>query len=898
MIYDRLSTVRLAPPAYRVDLLSRQHLLDRLQISSDAHLTIVAAPAGYGKTSLLAQWRLIQIEAGHRVAWLNIAGVDTDPTQFLADVIMALGQGGVTLGHLAIQAEQGFGDTPVKALVSSVVRVLLQEPRPIALIIDDLHRLPADSVEQVLVPLVATFPLTLHLLLSGRERPPLSVAELRSRGQLLEIIATELRFNRGEARQLLPRLTDAQLDTALETTEGWPVALQLCKLWLDREPERALLIPRFSGRVLEVADYLTEQVLADLPAEALSILQDVSILESFNADLIEALSGRSEAWFRLVRTRKLENFLMPLDEERYWHRVHHLLSDYLFDRLRDAHPERVAQLHAAASAWFETHGMLREAVQHANAAGDHARTAALIDRAGSWEMVIHGGYGLMRSMLRSMPKDRMRDFPRVYFAQLLQLAKEGSVQEALESYEAYRRLTNDFTQGCGTQIKPVKRDALMVWRLLYCYADRHLSPGDLVQVYREYEAMDLDDGVGRSTLLNAACMLGLGLGDMHNARIACQRAIDSLRRIGSVLGVNYCYLHLGLAHLHLGARREAEAIFRESLAMAEENFGVDSGLKSLSDAYLGIALHARGDAEAAQMHIGRSLEGIETGDGWCDAYAEVYETVAALALHSGGLPAAVAVMERALMTAKRRGLVRLEALVHAFHARFAASVGDITQACAAIDKVQPVFQADRWTHDPFWWRVDYASGIAVSLIALARNDNATADTMLAALHEACAAQQRLRQLAAVRALQSVSLFRAGRTEAAARMFSILLEERVIEDDLQLFVDFGAVLVPVAQFARKWGLENGVSSQVRRALGVLADHGGSQVLTASEQQVLSPREREVLIELSRGAPNKMIARALQMTENTVKFHLKNVFQKLGVQHRAAAIRAGRERGLLS
>ena len=269
-----------------------------------------------------------------------------------------------------------------------------------------------------------------------------------------------------------------------------------------------------------------------------------------------------------------------------------------------------------------------------------------------------------------------------------------------------------------------------------------------------------------------------------------------------------------------------------------------------------------------------------------------------MAFRSGGLTAALPVLERALMTAKRRGLVRLEALVHAYHARFAAIAGDIAQARAALDKVTPAFQADRWTHDPFWWRVDYASGSAIALIALGRADVAVVDATLAALNEACTAQHRVRQLAAVRALQAVALFRSGAADAAARDFSILLEERVIEDDLQLLVDLGTVLVPLAQYARKWGLDNGVSSQARRALGVLADQSGETGPASAESQVLSPREREVLIELSRGAPNKTIARALQMTENTVKFHLKNVFQKLGVQHRAAAIRAGRERGLLS
>lgn len=898
MTYERLLSLRLAPPAFRVDLLARPQLLERLRAPGDAQMTIVAAPAGYGKTSLLSQWRMRQLEAGHRIAWLNGGGLETDPPQFLADLILALSQGGAALGQLPSQAEQGFADTPIRALVSSLLRALLQETRPITLIIDDVHRLPADSVEQVLNPLVSSLPPALQLVLSGRERPTIGVAELRGRGQLIEVQAAELRFNLEEARHLLPELPEGPLQGLLAITEGWPVALQLCKLWLAREPRRASLIPKFSGRVLEIAEYLTEQVLADLPEDALAILQDVSILESFNADLIEALGGASENWFRLLRAHKLESFLMPLDDEQYWYRLHHLLSDFLAGRLRESQPERVLRLHAAASAWFESHGMLREAVQHATAAGDHARTAALIDRAGSWEMVIHGGYGLMRTLLRFMPKERERDFPRVYFAKLLQLAKEGRVQEAMESFNAYRRQTEDFTQLVGAPPSSVKRDALMVKHLLCRYADVHLAPDAIAQIYRECEELDPSDGVGRSALLNTACLIGLGLGDMQVARVACQRAIESLRRIGSVLGVNYCYLHLGQAHLHLGERREAEAMFRESLAMAEENFGVDSGLKAMSDVYLGFALYGRGDIAGAQAHIFNSLENIETGDGWFDAYADVYEILMAMDFHRGGVAAVESVVDRALLTAKRRGQPRLESLAHALHARFAAAAGELTAASVALAKVQPAYSAARWTHDPFWWRSDFAAGSAIALLHLAEGQLAEGEQTLGALHEACTQQRRFRQRAVVTALQCAVRFRAGRQEEAARTLAGALEDRLVEDDLQPLVDLGAVLVPVAQFARKWALESGVSAQARRALGQLADRGADVSVQDAQSRVLSPRELEVLIELARGAPNKTIARALQMTENTVKFHLKNIFLKLGVQHRAAAIRAGREQGLLS
>jgi LuxR family maltose regulon positive regulatory protein len=270
----------------------------------------------------------------------------------------------------------------------------------------------------------------------------------------------------------------------------------------------------------------------------------------------------------------------------------------------------------------------------------------------------------------------------------------------------------------------------------------------------------------------------------------------------------------------------------------------------------------------------------------------------AMAFNRGGLAELGPVVERAVMTSKRRGLPRLESLTHALHARFAAGIGEVTVASRALDKVQPAFSPARWTHDPFWWRSDFAAGSAIAMLQLARGELPAAEQTLNALQEACATQRRVRQLGAVRALQCAVKFRAGRPEDAARALAAVLEERLAEDDLQPFVDLGPMLVPAAQFARKWALDNGVSTLARRALGALADRGAEVRVPDAQSRLLSPRELEVLIELARGAPNKMIARALQMTENTVKFHLKNIFHKLGVQHRAAAIRAGRDQGLLS
>ena len=884
---------RLSPPSFRVALLERA-ALTRLVANGLAHKAVlVSAPAGYGKTALLSQWRAALQTHAIPTAWVALTPDDSDPAQVLTYLTMSVIAAGVAVGPLENLAEQWFADTPIPAAVASLVGYLAQETRPFVVFIDDVHNASRVAAEQVLEPLLQAGLPHLHLAVAGRTRPPLALAALRARGELLEFEAEALRFDDATLATLLPDLTAPQRSLLAARTEGWPVALQLARLWLTAKPDRVALIEGFSGRTAEVAEYLTEQVLADLPADISETLETTSALEALSAGLVEAVTGRTDAWAAVLAIPELAHLVVPLDESRVWYRLHPLLADYLRDRLRRRAPSLEARSQARASLWFECKSMPLEAVRHAAAGGDFARAASLIEQTGGWELVIFGGAGLMRALLAEIPTDRLVEFPRVEVFRALLDAKTGALGAARARFDeaAATVLKEGQLPAFST---PIGRDLRVVQHLLGRYQDYAIDPGALDELYAELDQVAATDGVARAALLNTACLLGLGLGEMQAAHEACARAVREMRGLGSLLGINYCTLHLGVASLHLGHRREAEAMFREAADLAEENFGADSALRALADVHLAVALVTRGDNEGTSALLERSLAQVEASDGWLDVYAEAYAAGIAAALSVSNLGRAEEYVRRALATAERRGLKRLEGVVRALQTRLYIRTGRLDEA-----RARHAWRPGIWRTVPFEWRVHQAQGIAAAELELASGQPGAARSILADLSAAASAGNRVRDARQVAYLDAAARCAAGEREPAAEALVALLEPAVREDDTAFLVDSGPLVVPLLQYARQWTRDRLASSLARQTLGHalarLSAVGASP--SASSGARLSERETEVLSELVQGSPNKVIARALQMTENTVKFHLKNVFHKLGVKHRTEAIRVAREQGLI-
>jgi LuxR family transcriptional regulator, maltose regulon positive regulatory protein len=377
-----LVETKLYPPKLRRSLVARPRLSGRLSRGAESRLTLISAPAGFGKTTLLAEW-LAATRTERSVAWLSLEESDSQPASYWTYLITALqavvpGVGASTL--LLLQSAQ----PPIETVLATVLNELGTVPNDIYLVLDDYHLIDSADVQAGMTFLVEHLPPQVHLVVSTREDPALPLARLRGRGELVEVRAADLRFTLDEVAAYLNDVIGLDLAAsdiaALEgRTEGWIAALQLAALSMEGRDDVAGFIAGFAGDDRYIVDYLVDEVLGRQPAHVRSFLVQTSLLDRLSGPLCDAVTGQHRGKAMLESLDRANLFVVPLDDSRRWYRYHHLFADVLQTHLIDEHPDRVAALHRRASQWYERNGEPSQAIRHALAAGDVERAAGLVE---------------------------------------------------------------------------------------------------------------------------------------------------------------------------------------------------------------------------------------------------------------------------------------------------------------------------------------------------------------------------------------------------------------------------------------------------------------------------------------------------------------------------------------
>jgi LuxR family transcriptional regulator, maltose regulon positive regulatory protein len=377
-----LVETKLYPPKLRRSLVARPRLSGRLSRGAESRLTLISAPAGFGKTTLLAEW-LAATRTERSVAWLSLEESDSQPASYWTYLITALqavvpGVGASTL--LLLQSAQ----PPIETVLATVLNELGIVPNDIYLVLDDYHLIDSADVQAGMTFLVEHLPPQVHLVVSTREDPALPLARLRGRGELVEVRAADLRFTLDEVAAYLNDVIGLDLAAsdiaALEgRTEGWIAALQLAALSMEGRDDVAGFIAGFAGDDRYIVDYLVDEVLGRQPAHVRSFLVQISLLDRLSGPLCDAVTGQHRGKAMLESLDRANLFVVPLDDSRRWYRYHHLFADVLQTHLIDEHPDRVAALHRRASQWYERNGEPSQAIRHALAAGDVERAAGLVE---------------------------------------------------------------------------------------------------------------------------------------------------------------------------------------------------------------------------------------------------------------------------------------------------------------------------------------------------------------------------------------------------------------------------------------------------------------------------------------------------------------------------------------
>ena len=436
-----LMATKLYVPKLRRGLVARPRLLERMGNGAEARLTLVSAPAGFGKTTVLAAWLYEASAEGRCVAWLSLDPADNEPALFWTYVVTAV-QGAVPgVGASALELLES-SPVPTELVLTTLLNELAAAPGEVWLVLDDYHLVDNHEVNEGLAFLLEHLPSQVHVVVSTRADPDLPLARWRVRGELLEIRAADLRFTPDETNAYLNVVTGLDLaaaDVAIleERTEGWIAALQLAALSLQGRDDVSGFIARFAGDDRYIVDYLIEEVLRHQSAAVRGFLLQSAVLDRLTGPLCDAVTGHDDGSEMLVALERANLFIVALDDRREWYRYHHLFADVLRARMLSEQPDQVSLLHQRASQWYERHDLTEEAVRHALAARDFDRAAHLIELAVA-AIRRHRQEATMYVWLKALPDDAIRRSPVLsvfYGSMLLASGDPDAVEPRLEDAE-------------------------------------------------------------------------------------------------------------------------------------------------------------------------------------------------------------------------------------------------------------------------------------------------------------------------------------------------------------------------------------------------------------------------------------------------------------------------------
>ena len=892
-----LLETKLHVPRWRRSLVARPRLSERMSRGAESALTLVSAPAGFGKTTLLAEWLAVAAADGRAVAWLSLDQCDNDPALFWTYLVAALKTAAPGAGAGALSLLQP-PEPPGEAGLVTLLNDLDAISNDVVLVLDDYHVIDARHVQDGMAFLLEHLPPQIHLVIGSRTDPALPLARLRGRGELAEIRAADLRFTPGEAAAYLNEvmglaLTAADVAALEGRTEGWIAALQLAALSMQGREDTAAFIGGFAGDDRYIVDFLAEEVLQRQPGHVQQFLLQTCILDRLSGPLCDAVTGQEGGKAMLAALERGNLFLVPLDDRRRWYRYHQLFADVLHARLRDEEPDEVPDLHRRASRWHEQNGEPAEAIRHALAAQDFGRAADLVELAIP-AMLRSRQEAAVLGWVELLPDEvvRVRPVLSVGFAGALLAGGEfEGVEARLRDAEQWLDGATGIRQGSQTPAAEMVVDDAKFRRLpaeieLYRAAQalaRGDGPGTVRHARRALGLSPADEHLGRAS---AAALLGLASwasGDLEAGYSGYAECMAGLRRAGHIADTFGCAIALADIRRVQGRLGEAMRTYEQALQRVPEQGG--AVLRGTADMYVGMSeVHReRDDLRAATQHLLRSLElGEHTGlpqnrYRWRVAMARVREA-------EGDLGGALDLLNEAerLYVGDFFPNVRP---VPALRARVRVAQGELGEALGWA-REQGLSAADDLSYLREFEHIPLAR-VLLAGYAAGQGSVQEATQLLERLLDAAEKGQRTGSVIEILVLQALA--HQARDDTPAALASLRRAVTLAEPEgyVRIFADEGPPMASLLRAAAKQGIAR---NYVRRLLAaVTKDAPASQGLI----EPLSERELDVLRLLGTDLDGPEIARELIVSLNTVRTHTKNIYAKLGVNNRRAAVRRAME-----
>ena len=881
---------KLSPPSVsHARLIERYPAIAQLELINQRRICFLAAPAGFGKSCLLTDWRHRELKQNNHVAWLSLDENDAEIRQFLSYIILSIATSGAAVGNLEFSAQQGLVEISPDAIVTRLINTLAESRVPITLILDDYHLVSCPVIDSVINSLITYGPDHLRLIISCRTLPDFDVSALFAGGVAFEFPSEDLRLTRDETHEVVGDIVDRAIsDKIFEQTDGWAVAVQLARLANESAGNSAASVPTFNDE--HIINYFTRQILDQSTEEERLFLLQTSILDRFSPALAAAVTDNSSITAFIHHSKHVRSLLISLDDSSTWYRYHHLFCDLLLQQLKMQAPEQLPTLHKKASVWFEENGLILDAVKHAKAANDTASAARMVMDAGGWELVLFGGIAFIRSLLRNFERKDFENFPRLRIAYTYSLIKDGKIQDA----EAQLALVC-LGSSESTREEAFHRDYYVIRMLLFTYKDEMIAEDVVHKVRKRTSLWDTQDVLGLGVLLAQLAISEMAQGTFDAAEQTASAALMSMRQADSVLGVNYCYIHLGQCAFYRGDFELARAHLTEASLMAEDNFGSDSRLKTNCDIVLSTLNFWQRPDLLKRDALSESLVRACETDSWCDIYVTGFTALFESLRTARNHDEIQKLQQLYQTTCLSRDINRLKKLESAYSLYVALEKNNHRDIALAIDNCTQTLRDIDAADEPGFWIVKLET---LYILAIANLEGHRVEGLRSQLDNAIGIAREIgTNLFLVRLLVLRGTICAERQGSDAGLDDIFSAARLAAR-ASIHQPFCATRA-TSKYLRSVIRIGRERPEYRLEVSFLSECLSIHTTPDSEdkQQLLSAREHDVLEELAHGKSNKEIARSLDMTDHTVKFHLKNIFRKLGVDNRIAAINAGRELGII-
>ncbi|MBW4438387.1 MAG: hypothetical protein KME04_14705 [Pleurocapsa minor GSE-CHR-MK-17-07R] len=902
-------TTKLYVPPQRANVVLRPRLVERLNEGLGHRLTLVSAPAGFGKTTLVSEWVAACAQSDPKVsaAWLSLDEADHDLTRFLMHLIAALQTVAPTIGAGLLPLLHAPQLPPTESLLTALLNDIAIVSGRFMLVLDDYHLTDARPIDEALAFLVEHLPPHLHVIMTTREDPDIPLARLRARAQLTEIRAKDLRFTSTEAAEFLNQVMGLNLPaealSALEDrTEGWIAGLQLAALSLEGHQDTQGFIRAFAGDHRYIVDYLVAEVLERQPRPVRQFLLQTAVLDRFNASLCDAVTGQRDGIAQLEALERGNFFIVPLDDKRHWYRYHRLFADVLSAHLKAEQADQVAVLHQRASAWYEQHDLPADAIRHALMGEDFQRAATLIERAVPATRRSRQESALL-GWLRALPDDILHFRPALnvqYAGTLLISGVMDGVEARLSDAERWLEMlaaSDQYPAEALSGLVVVDEQefrrvpgAVAMYRAAIGLLQGNVNDtlkyaGKIPELAGEEDDLLRGSGAGLLALAHWT------RGELESARQAYKECITRLERIGHISDALGCHIALADIQMAQGQVLDARNTYERGWQLATRGGSV---LRGASDMLVGLSQldYERDDLKAATQHLLHTQELGELAGlpqnryRWRAAMARIRHA-------EGDLLGALDLLHEAEQVFTRDFSPNVQP-VHALKARLWIAQGKLDDALGwAREQGLSV-------DDPLSYLREFEH-ITLARIRLAQSKRVRADQLISETIEflerlllAAEAGGRTGSVIEILVLHALAWQLQGNISAALSPLKRALTLAEPEHYVRTFVDEGAPMMRLLEEAAKGGVAPGYVHQLLRSAGKAVE--GPPVQHGLTDR-LSEREIDVLRLLATDLSGPEIARELIVSLNTLRTHTRNIFAKLGANNRRTAIRRAEELDLL-